>query len=126
MKLLILLMGIFTLTISADSCGKKDKAGDVYKGKLEVKALCMNYTLTVVEGNIDPSLVVENWTDENTKKSYKNAFGLADPCTFPSTIKEGDEFYFSIDTLKKGDCAVCMAYYPTPEKKLLIKIVDKE
>ena len=126
MKLLIILMGIFSLTISADGCGNKDGGSKVYKGKLEIKALCMNYTLSVVEGDIDPALVVANWTDENTGKKYNNAFGLADPCMFPATIKEGDEFYFSIDSVKKGDCAVCMAYYPTPEKKLLIKIVDKE
>ena len=123
MKQLILLSSIFLLCVSAQNCGKKkDK---VYKGKLQVKALCMNYTLSVVEGNIDKDLVEASWTDENTKKSYPNAFALGDPCTFPNTINEGDEFYFTIDTATKGGCPVCMAFYPTPAKKLFIKVVEK-
>lgn len=124
MKQFILLSSIFLLCVSAQNCGKKkDK---VYKGKLQVKALCMNYTLSVVEGDIDKNLVEASWTDESTSKSYTNAFGLADPCSFPNTIKEGDEFYFTIpDTATRGQCAVCMAYYPTPSKKLFIKIVEK-
>ncbi len=85
----------------------------------------MNYTLSVIEGNIDTSLVNGSWTDESTGKSYKQAFGLANPCDFPETIKEGDEFYFVIDTAKGKNCAVCMAYYPTPSRKLSIKVVEK-
>jgi hypothetical protein len=125
MKQILLLSGIFLLTISAEKCGNKKASAGVYKGKLEIKAICMNYTLTVIDGNIDTSLVVGSWTDETTNKTYKNAFALGDPCTFPSAIKQGDEFYFTIDTAKRGNCAVCMAYYPTPQKKLMIKIVEK-
>ena len=128
MKLLLMFAILFTLTASADKCGSKNKTGQatsVYKGKLETKALCMNYTLRVTEGNIDTSLVNTSWTDENTGKTYQNAFGLANPCDFPASIQQGDEFYFTIDTAKSKDCAVCMAYYPTPSKKLLIKVVPK-
>jgi hypothetical protein len=124
MKLILLLSGVFLLTISAQKCSPKKSTGTTYKGRLEIKAICMNYTLSVIEGKIDTSLVVPNWTDENTGKSYINAFALGDPCSFPASIKQGDEFYFRIDTAKRGDCAVCMAYYPTPQKKLLIKIVE--
>lgn len=124
MKLFIFLAGIFLLTISAENCTKK-KAAAVYKGRLEVKGLCMNYTISVTEGNIDPSLVEASWTDETTKKTYTNAFGLGSPCNFPATINAGDEFYFSIDTTKQENCAVCMAYYPTPGKKIPIKVVVK-
>lgn len=125
MKQILLLTSIFLLCVSAQNCGKK-KGDKVYKGKLEVKALCMNYTLSVLEGDIDKSLVEASWTDESTKKTYTNAFGLADPCSFPPTIKEGDEFYFTIaDSAAKGNCPVCMAYYPTPAKKLFIKVVEK-
>ena len=123
MKLLALLVIIFSLTISADGC-KKKKSG-VYKGKLEIKALCMNYTIRVLEGNPDTSMVTGNWTDETTNKSYTNVFGLGSPCTFPTTLKEGDEFYFQIDTAADRNCAVCMAFYPTPPKKLSIKVVEK-
>ena len=44
---------------------------------------------------------------------------------FLPTIEQGDDFYFMIDTAQKQDCAVCMAYYPTPPKKLSIKVVEK-
>jgi hypothetical protein len=125
MKLFVFLSAIFFLTISADKCDKKKKAGSVYKAKLEIKALCMNYTIKVVEGNIDTSLIVANWTNEATGKTHTNVFALGSPCTFPSSIQQGDEFYFSIDTAAVKNCAVCMAYYPTPPKKLSIKVVEK-
>ena len=126
MKLLLLLSGIFLLTISAAKCGKKKKAGTTtYKAKLETKALCMNYTLRLLEGNIDTSLITVRWTDESTGKSYTNVFGLGSPCTFPHNIQQGDDFYFQIDSSQKQDCAVCMAYYPTPPRKLSIIVVEK-
>jgi len=127
MKLLIALSSIFLLTVSADKCDSKNKKTEpgVYKAKLETKALCMNYTLRLLEGDIDTSLIVANWTDESTGKSYNNVFALGSPCTFPATIEQGDEFYFKIDSSEKQECAVCMAYYPTPPKKLSIKVVEK-
>lgn len=129
MKLLFFLSSVFILTISADKCGSKKKtettATTIYKAKLETKALCMNYTLRLLEGDIDTSLITASWTDESTGKSYTNVFGLGSPCTFPPNIEQGDDFYFRIDTSQKQECAVCMAYYPTPPRKLSIKVVDK-
>lgn len=114
------------LTVSADKCNEK-KAGEakVYKGRLEIKAICMNYTIKLLEGNIDSSRIVGHWTDETTNRSYHNVFALENPCSFPATIKQGDEFNFIIDSSKTAPCAVCMAYYPVPGKKLSIKIIDK-
>jgi len=128
MQRLLFLSAIFLLTISADKCNKKEKSSEafseVFKAKLEIKAICMNYTVRVID-NIDTLNVVSNWTDETTKRSYKNVFALANPCNFPDSIKQGDEFYFVIDTLSTKPCMVCMAYYPVPGKKLPIKIVNK-
>jgi hypothetical protein len=128
MKWLFFLSGIFLLTVSAENCNKKDKKSkelsEVFKAKLEIKAICMNYTVRVLD-NIDTLNVVTNWTDETTKRSYKNVFALANPCNFPDSIKQGDEFYFVIDTANTKPCMVCMAYYPVPGKKLPIKIVNK-
>jgi hypothetical protein len=124
-KLLLFLPVIFVLTVSADKCNSKKTETGVYKAKLETKGICMNYTLRLLEGKLDTSLVSANWTDESTGKSYTNVFALANPCTFPSTIEQGNDFYFTIDSSGKRDCAVCMAYYPTPPKKLHIKVVEK-
>ena len=125
MKLLIFLSVILTLTASADKCGEKKTMTGKYKARLETKALCMNYTFRLLEGDIDTSLINSNWTDESTGKSYTNVFGLGSRCTFPPGIEQGDDFYFVIDTTQKQECAVCMAYYPTPPRKLSIKVVEK-
>jgi hypothetical protein len=143
MKLLIFLSCIFLLTISAQNCNnrstvknevtadsamaRKTDSAEVkkYKAKLEIKAICMNYTLRLVEGSIDTSLISGNWMDETTHKSYQNVFALGNPCTFPATIELGQDFNFVIDTASvQKQCAVCMAYYPTPPKKLFIKVVE--
>lgn len=124
-KLILVLSAVFVLTVSAERCSGDSKDPVRYKGKLEVKGLCMNYTLSLLEGKIDTTLINASWTDEMTGKTYRQAFGLGNPCQFPDTIKEGDEFYFYIDSSKQENCAVCMAYYPTPSHKLSVKVVPK-
>jgi len=83
----------------------------------------MNYTISMTSLNFDTSLVMANWTDENTGKTYKNAFALNSRCTFPGNINAGDEFYFMIDSTSVQNCAVCLMYYPVPSKKLSIKVI---
>ena len=113
----------FILALSGSKCNNKSS---IYKGRLEVKALCMNYTIKLLEGDLDPSKYVAEWKDESTGKTHTNVFALGSPCNFPSTIKEGDEFYFKIDSSYVGNCAVCMAYYPKPVKTIAIKVVDQQ
>ena len=117
--LLLLLFALFTFTNF--TCKKVVTANGCYKGRLEVKGICMNYTIKVLKGDIDPQLIEADWKDENTGKEHQNVFALGSACTFPESIKEGDEFYFTIDNALQ-DCAVCKAYYPTPQKKLSISI----
>jgi len=124
MKLLLLFSSFMLLSASTKSCKEAQLPIGCYKGKLEIKALCMNYTITIENKNFDTSMVVANWTDESTGKIYKNVFGLGSRCTFPDTLKEGDEFYFTIDSTSVQNCMVCMAYYPTPVKKLSIKVLN--
>ncbi|MEO5562801.1 MAG: hypothetical protein ABIR18_05180 [Chitinophagaceae bacterium] len=133
MKLFIFLSAIFLLTVSARNCNSNKTTAHAtnaepikYKAKLETKALCMNYTLRLLEGSIDTAMIAANWTDESTGKSYQNVFALGNPCIFPASIEQGQDFYFLIDTSSvQKQCAVCMAYYPTPPKKLFIKVLDK-
>lgn len=125
MKLLILLSALSILVLSASDCkNKKDNSGP-YKARLEIKGICSNYTIQLLEGDIDTAMIANQWTDETTQKTYTKVFALRNPCAFPSTIKQGDEFYFSIDTVVQKDCIVCLAYYPTPPKGLSIKVLDK-
>lgn len=118
---------LFLLMVVAISFGCKNsgKAGTKkYKARFEIAGICSNYTFSVIEGDIDTSLVVANWTDETTKRTYKNAFTVKNPCLLPKGLKVGDTFDFVIDTNPpKNDCVVCMAYYPVPPKSLDIKVV---
>ncbi len=123
MRQFFFLAVLSTILLSAGECKKKND-GAKYRGRLEVAGICMNYTIGVTEGDPGADKLVARWTDEVTKKEYTNVFRLGNPCQFPSTIKQGDEFYFTIDTTNQKDCAVCLAYYPTPEKALSIKVAE--
>ena len=126
MKSIFVAPALFLLALSATRCKNEEKAtAGPLKARLETKALCSNYTFTVTGGNIDTSLVAASWSDETTGKTFTKAFGIANPCDFPADIKEGEEFYFTIEKQSSKECAVCMAYYPTPPKKLMIKVVPK-
>lgn len=116
---------LLVLSLSANKCKSKEDSS-VYKGRLEVKGICMNYTIKLLEGDLDKSKYLAEWKDESTGKIHTNVFALGSACTFPATIKEGDEFYFKIDSSYVSNCAVCMAYYPKPTKSIAIKIIDQK
>lgn len=120
---------IFILSIATllAACGPTNKvSNDCYKGRLEIKAICSNYTIKLLEGDVDPDSIAASWTDEQTGKTYTNVFSLVNPCALPANFEEGQEFYFTIvqDT-GRNDCVTCMAYYPKPEKKLNIRILSE-
>lgn len=119
------LISVLLLAIVAQQqCNSKILAANCYKGRLEVKGICANYTIKLLSGKMDPSKLEASWTDEHTKKTYTNVFALASPCSFPSNLKEGDEFYFTL-AAPEQNCAVCQAYYPKPSKALAITVLDK-
>lgn len=123
-RLSVLTAGVLFLACIISGCaGSKKSSSQTLKARLEIQGICSNYTIKLLEGTLDKSLIEANWTDETTGTAYTDVFGLANPCNFPSSLKKGDEFYFVIDTAKQKDCAVCMAYYPTPQKKLSIKVL---
>ena len=124
MKIFVLASFAFILTVTSGKCKNKNE-NSAYKGKLEVKGMCMNYTIKLLEGKIDTSKFVTEWKNESTGKTHNNVFALGSVCNFPSTINEGDEFYFTIDTTYVSNCAVCLAYYPKPAKSIAIKVVNK-
>lgn len=105
------------------NCTKTSDDNNCLKGKLAINGICGNITIQVLSGSIDSNLIVKNWEDPSNSKTYENVFALKSICTFPSNLKEGDEFYFKIDNNPKGsDCAVCLAYRPTPPKGLMISV----
>ncbi|HEV7333821.1 MAG TPA: hypothetical protein VGN63_22495 [Flavisolibacter sp.] len=119
-------VGFILLAVAAlfQQCNRPPAASSCYKGRLEIKGLCANYTITVLEGKLDTSRIESSWTDESTGKNYQNVFALGSPCSFPDSIREGQEFYFTLAE-KDDQCAVCLAYYPKPAKELAIRVLDK-
>jgi len=126
MKIIIYIIALFYISLSQQDCHKKKAtANTVYKGRLEIKGICMNYTIKLLEGKMDTSLIAREWTDETTGKVYTNVFALGNPCSFPSSIEQGEEFSFRIDTAKNQRCVVCLAYYPKPQQHLSIICTGK-
>jgi hypothetical protein len=100
----------------------KSKSGKL-KGKLVIKELCSHYVVQIIDGNVDSSKVVNNWKDEKRQVIFDKVFAVANRCDFPSRLNEGDEFEFTFDpNPAPQNCAVCMAYYPIPDKTNAVKI----
>lgn len=118
--LIILILVLF-------SCKKEDFSTntDCYRGKIVLSGICSNITVQVTSGNLDPDLYEKNWVNPATNTAYENVFRLLSVCTFPTDIKEGQEFNFKVISQEEdANCAVCLAYYPTPTKGLYIKVCD--
>jgi hypothetical protein len=123
MKMIIVSI-LVAATLFQQKCNKEKISRMCYKGRLEIKGLCGNSTIKLLEGTLDASKFEASWTDEQTSKTYTNVFALGSPCSFPATLKEGDEFYFTLDAPPQT-CMVCQAYYPKPAKAIPIKVLDK-
>lgn len=125
MKLLFLsLMTAAMLSQSKCNKGNEPVAANCYKGRLEIEGICSNYTISLLEGKLDTSKIVGSWIDENTGKTYRNVFALGSPCSFPTNIREGQEFYFTL-AAPDQNCVVCQAFYPVPPKSLAIRVLEK-
>lgn len=110
--------------VTQQKCNRQVAGNNCYKGKLVIKALCSNYTIQLLEGNMDPAKIEASWTNGQTGKTYANVFALGSPCSFPKALQEGDEFYFTLDAPEQN-CAVCEAYYPKPAKALAVHVLEK-
>jgi hypothetical protein len=122
-KTIILSSVISFFVLTQKKCGTSMVKEACYKGRLEIKAICSNYTIKILEGSVDTTKIAANWTDENTAKTYSNVFALGNPCSFPSDLQQGEEFYFTIKEETDKDCMVCQAYYPVPPKRLAIAVL---
>jgi len=119
----ILFLIVITFSLLGFQCEKeKEGIGPLLKGKLSVAGNCLNYTITLLEGDLSSRQVENSWTDPQTGITYQKAFRLANHCQFPDYISEGDEFYFRVISRGTNDCFTCMAYYPTPAKALAILV----
>lgn len=117
MKFLTPLLLIATTLLTAATCNKTASSStQCFKGRLEIKGICMNYVIKVLEGDIKALNMDSSWTDESDGKVYRNVFALGNKCNFPD-LKEGEEFYFTVTSTAAEDCNVCMAFRPVPATK---------
>jgi hypothetical protein len=121
---------IFVLLIAAGyHCNNKAVPADgVLKGKLVIKEICSHFVVQVLNTKLDTAIVANGWHDDKRDKIYDNVFTVSNRCSFAAAdLKEGEEFEFTIDRSSAAeDCAVCMAFYPTPVKRNAIKIHKPE
>jgi len=109
--------------IAVSGCDKQETIENgCFKGRLVIKGICKNDVVQLVEGKSDALLVESSWTYPTTGTVYRNVFAVDNKCTIPDSLKEGDEFYFTIDPGQMEDCALCKALSPVPDTKLKIKI----
>lgn len=87
-----------------------------YKARLQIKGICMNYVIKVLEGDTTKLNLEQEWKDETDGKVYYNVFALGSVCSFPE-LNEGAEFYFTLSGKEDSGCNVCMAYRPVPAAK---------
>ena len=121
------LLGV--LLICSFQCRRDDMdhPGNVLKGKLLFNGMCGQYTVQLLEGYMPPEKIVASWKFPNTDSIYTNVFAAANVCNFGEFhLQQGDVFTFKLDSLPPvQNCAVCLAYFPTPPISNAIKDVQK-
>ncbi|HSC38749.1 MAG TPA: hypothetical protein VLD19_12790 [Chitinophagaceae bacterium] len=104
-----------------------DHPGNVLKGKLLFNGFCGQYTIQLLEGYIPPEKIVASWKFPYSDSVYPNVFAVANACTFGGNhLQQGDVFTFELDTpVPPQNCALCLAYFPTPPISNAVKDVQK-
>jgi hypothetical protein len=119
-----LLLSLTAFLMLGGSCHRKTAptptaaklASNCYKARLEIKDICMNYVIKVLDGDLSKLNIEREWKDEDDGTVYTNVFALGSRCSFPD-VSEGDEFYFSVTGVEDAGCNVCLAYRPVPAAK---------
>lgn len=127
MKKLVFLLGLIVVSLTAYRCNNRAVPADgVLKGKLVIKELCGHYVVQVMDAKLDGALVANGWRDDKRNKTYDNVFTVSNRCGFAkANLYEGAEFEFMFDkNPPPEDCLVCMTYYPTPDKKNIIRVLQ--
>ena len=122
MKKFFFVAAIFCINFCSENQISSYNLENLVRGKLVIKGICMNYVIEVLDSEFNKNLIEIIWVDEFSDKEYQNVFTLASVCDFPNDIMEGEIFNFSVLENYNEQCAVCLAYTPTPEKSLNIRL----
>ena len=111
------------ITVSAflafQMCSPKPQAGPgtCYTGKLVKRGICGQRVVHLVDGPQQGLAFARSWTDSLSGKQYMNVFAVSNTCDFPASIKQDEEFSFSLTTTPGSGCVQCQAYTPVPGEK---------
>lgn len=109
---------LFLLLLAACSPKPQDNPSSTcFRGKLVKRGICGQRVVQLLGTPVDAVTMAPSWTDSLSGKMYSNVFAVGNPCDFPSSIKEGEEFNFSITQTPGSDCVTCYAYTPVPREK---------
>lgn len=107
-------------------CQPKQVTFPLLKGKLVLNRACSNFVIQVLQGTIEPSKIDPLWKDTANDSTYINVFAVANRCSFPSGLAEGDTIMFALDPNPPAQtCAICQIYYPTPPVMNDVRDVQK-
>ena len=95
--------------------------------RIKAKVIRITCATTVIQV-LDPAHynLGETWTIEGTSNTYEHVAVVSNKCEFPSSLKDGDEFYFKqiSENDASNDCAVCMMYDFPPSKGIYLRVVN--
>ena len=117
---------LFFIAMAGNSCHKSVIPRGKLTGKLVIAGPCGQYTIQLLSGNIDPSLLTKSWLNTANDSTYTNVFASLNPCQMESAgISQGDSFNFDLSANGPGSCYECMLYYPVPPTHSAIKNITK-
>lgn len=103
---------LILLTVSGFQCKKHKDESPTLVGKLIASDGCAQYVVEVVDGPVDPAMVIATWTDTDNDSVYHNVFrltGVQDACGIGYYgVSKGDTFTFRMDPDPQHTlCYVC-------------------
>ena len=110
---------IILLALSLQMCATRPqtKQRGCFKGKLVKRGICGQRVIQLLSEPSAGIAFAVNWTDSLSGKQYAKVFSVGNTCDFPVSVKEGDEFSFTLTNIPAPDCIQCYAYTPVPAEK---------
>ena len=122
-KVIFILMVCFGIASCIPTGG-----GGTATGKIKAQLLRTTCASIVIQIQ-DPAYyhLGETWSDmfRPSFAPYEHSVSVSNTCEFPSSIVEGDVFYFQLDTNNSNNCVVCAMYDAPPTKQVAVKNVTR-
>ncbi len=121
-------MILMLMLCSGIMCQPTTVTPSTYTGKLVLQKACGHLVIQVLDGSIDPGKVDPLWKDSVNDSTYINVFTVANQCTFPDNLAEGDTLSFQLDYNPPPTsplCDECYVFYPTPPVSNYVRNVHK-